>query len=264
MAREPLVHFLIAGALLFAAYAWLNRGADDLAGSAERTVRITANEVEWLKQTWARQWQRPPSDDELKGLVAGYLKETLLAREARARRGSMRTTRSCAGALRRRWSSWCRTRRNWPSRAKKSCAGCTTRSARFQSSARITFTHVYFNRDRRGARAQADARAALQRLAKAETNATGPGESAGGASVHRGPRLDPIGDRFLAQYDFHGRRRAGGGGRARAGVCASGFRSRCRNVAGADRVGLRPASGADCRGRRPRSRSSLRQPGARC
>jgi hypothetical protein len=47
-------------------------------------VRITANEVEWLKQTWARQWQRPPSDEELMGLVAGYLKETLLAREARA------------------------------------------------------------------------------------------------------------------------------------------------------------------------------------
>jgi hypothetical protein len=51
------VHFLIAGAMLFAICAWLNGGADEGAGSAERTVRITANEVEWLKQTWAHQWR---------------------------------------------------------------------------------------------------------------------------------------------------------------------------------------------------------------
>ncbi len=30
--REPLVHFLFAGALLFAAYAWLNCGSDGLPG----------------------------------------------------------------------------------------------------------------------------------------------------------------------------------------------------------------------------------------
>ncbi|MEZ5446911.1 MAG: peptidylprolyl isomerase [Gammaproteobacteria bacterium] len=77
--REPLMHFLVAGGLLFAAYAWLDRdGADEA-----RVVRITQAEVDWLRETWARQWQRPPSDDELRGIVAEYLKEGLLAREAR-------------------------------------------------------------------------------------------------------------------------------------------------------------------------------------
>jgi parvulin-like peptidyl-prolyl isomerase len=38
--------------------------------------------VNWLQETWARQWQRPPSEQDLRGLVADYLKEELLAREA--------------------------------------------------------------------------------------------------------------------------------------------------------------------------------------
>lgn len=76
--HEPLVHFLVAGALLFAAYAWLNRGKAD----EPRVVRITAAEVNWLKETWARQWQRSPAEAELRDLVTGHLKETLLAREA--------------------------------------------------------------------------------------------------------------------------------------------------------------------------------------
>lgn len=76
---EPLLHFLLAGGLLFATYAWLNRGGAD----EPRVVHITAAEVTWLKESWTRQWQRPPSEQELRGLVTDYLKEELLAREAK-------------------------------------------------------------------------------------------------------------------------------------------------------------------------------------
>ena len=77
--KEPLVHFLIVGGLIFAGYTWL-----DLAPAHEpRMVRVTSAEVSWLKETWTRQWQRPPDDQELRGLVTDYLKEKLLAHEAR-------------------------------------------------------------------------------------------------------------------------------------------------------------------------------------
>ena len=79
--KEPLLHFLVAGGVLFGAYAWLNHGAPE---NSAGVVRITASEVAWLKETWARQWQRAPDDRELQGLVADYLREELLAREARA------------------------------------------------------------------------------------------------------------------------------------------------------------------------------------
>jgi parvulin-like peptidyl-prolyl cis-trans isomerase-like protein len=78
--KEPLLHFVLAGAILFGAYAWIHRG--NTAKSPE-AIHITAGDVAWLKETWARQWLRQPSDDELKGLLADYLREELLAREAR-------------------------------------------------------------------------------------------------------------------------------------------------------------------------------------
>jgi len=45
---------------------------------------MTAADAEWLKTMWTRQWRRPPTDEELTGLVADHLKEEVLAREARA------------------------------------------------------------------------------------------------------------------------------------------------------------------------------------
>lgn len=76
--KEPLVHFLLIGALLFFGYGLFNREPE----AGTRTVQITTAEANWLKETWVRQWHRPPSEEEFQGLLAGYLKETLLAREA--------------------------------------------------------------------------------------------------------------------------------------------------------------------------------------
>ncbi len=78
--REPLLHFFIAGAALFALYGWLDDGQTR---EGERVVRITAAQIEWLKDSWARQRQGPPSEDELEALIAGYVKEELLAHEAK-------------------------------------------------------------------------------------------------------------------------------------------------------------------------------------
>ena len=58
--REPLLHFVVAGALLFGAYAWLNPG-DIGAGGAARTVRIGDSEIAWLTETWMGRMQRQPT-----------------------------------------------------------------------------------------------------------------------------------------------------------------------------------------------------------
>lgn len=76
--KDPLFHFILAGALLFGAYATLHRESKE----SPHVVQLTTQEVDWLKETWALQWQRPPSEEELRVLVANYLQETLLAREA--------------------------------------------------------------------------------------------------------------------------------------------------------------------------------------
>ena len=75
--REPLVHFLLLGALLFGWSAW--QGGD--AAGSNRIV-VTPGVVATLAAGFSRTWQRPPSDIELKGLIDEHVKQEIAAREA--------------------------------------------------------------------------------------------------------------------------------------------------------------------------------------
>lgn len=182
--KEPLLHFLCAGGLLFAAYLWLNPQPVDSSETSAHTVRVTAGEVEWLERTWTRQWQRPPSEDELKGLLAGYLKEKLLAREARELGLDDNDT-----VVRRRLAQ--KVEFVVQDTAQAVAPGeeelrrvYAEHRERFVEPARISFTHVYFDRARRGA--ETEARAVLARLSLAD----GP------------PAGADLGDRLLVPQDF--------------------------------------------------------------
>jgi parvulin-like peptidyl-prolyl isomerase len=138
--KEPLLHFLVAGGLLFAAYAWLNRGG----GAAPDAVRITAAEVHWLQAMWARQWQRPPNEQELRGLLADYMKEVLLAREARALGLDDNDT-----VVRRRLAQKLEflvqdTARFAEPREDELRQLYDASQARYRTPARLSFTHLYF------------------------------------------------------------------------------------------------------------------------
>ena len=77
---EPLLHFIVAGGVIFAIYGIVARNETD----DPQVVHVTAAELNWLKESWARQWNRTPSEAEFAGVVADYLKEVMLAREAQA------------------------------------------------------------------------------------------------------------------------------------------------------------------------------------
>jgi hypothetical protein len=79
--KEPLLHFLVIGAVLFGAYAWLNRGGNT-PGAPQ--VPVAESDVKWLKDNFALEHQREPTQDELRGLVRDLVKEDLFAREAQA------------------------------------------------------------------------------------------------------------------------------------------------------------------------------------
>jgi parvulin-like peptidyl-prolyl isomerase len=78
--KEPLAHFVVLGALLFAGYGLLNRG--DKPGPGR--IVVTQGRIENLRATFSRVWQRPPSPAELHGLIQNYIREEVLAREAMA------------------------------------------------------------------------------------------------------------------------------------------------------------------------------------
>ncbi|MEP0069929.1 peptidylprolyl isomerase [Pyruvatibacter sp.] len=75
--REPLVHFLLAGAFIFALYAWV--GDDD---QESGRIVVSLEQVEQLALVWQRTWNRPPTDEELQGLVRNYIKDEVYYREA--------------------------------------------------------------------------------------------------------------------------------------------------------------------------------------
>jgi peptidyl-prolyl cis-trans isomerase C len=76
--REPLVHFLIAGAAIFAFYAW--RG--DAVDAGDRQIIVREAQVQRLANIWSQTWQRPPNANELDGLIRDYIKEEVYYREA--------------------------------------------------------------------------------------------------------------------------------------------------------------------------------------
>ena len=78
--REPLVHFLALGAVLFGI--GILRG--DAAGPTSDRIEITPGVTERLLEGFRRTWQRPPTEDEFRGLMEDYLKEEVLYREALA------------------------------------------------------------------------------------------------------------------------------------------------------------------------------------
>ena len=78
--REPLVHFLALGAILFLFFAWKGGGS----GPGSTRITITPGLVDHLASGFARTWQRPPTQAELKGLIDEHVKEEIAAREATA------------------------------------------------------------------------------------------------------------------------------------------------------------------------------------
>ena len=81
IAREPLLHFLLAGAAIFVVYGLVAR--PDV---ASRSIVVDRAEIARLAERFRTQWQRPPSDDELRDLIDQHVDEEVLYREALALR----------------------------------------------------------------------------------------------------------------------------------------------------------------------------------
>jgi len=78
--REPMVHFLVVGAAIFVLYARV--GGDAAAPSSRDRIVVTEGRIQQLGQIFHKTWQRPPTAQELRGLIDSYVKEEVYYREA--------------------------------------------------------------------------------------------------------------------------------------------------------------------------------------
>ena len=77
---EPLVHFLLIGALLFVGFSVLQ--SDDQ--TMDTTIVVTDSDIKIIKADFERTWQRPPRDGELEGLIEEKIREEIAYREGLA------------------------------------------------------------------------------------------------------------------------------------------------------------------------------------
>ena len=161
--REPLLHVVLIGLALFVIYYALNPSAGQRQDS--NRIAITADDLAQIRLAWMAQWQRPPTPEEMRNLLDGKIREEVLFREAMAlgldkddtivkRRLAQKTefVMEDASALRepaddelRRWFA--------------------QNAQRFATPSLVTFRHLYFSPDLRGARARDDATEVLRKLA---------------------------------------------------------------------------------------------------
>ncbi len=163
--REPLTRFFAAGAALFVLYALVgNRAPTD-----DRHIVIDRYELEALAALWQAQWRRPPTRDELTRLVVDRVREEVLYREALALNldeNDVLVRRRLAEKLEMALNDVAATAE--PS-ADELRGYFESHASRYVEPARLTLTHRFFSRDRRGDSAEADARAALEALAAGGT-----------------------------------------------------------------------------------------------
>jgi len=183
--REPLVHFALLGSLLFGIYAWVDseqvRPVDEIV--------VTEGQIEQLVVGFSRTWQRPPTQEELRGLIEDRIREEVLYREALAM-GLDRDDTIVRRRMRQKLEFLTGDLASELTVPTEDDLGAylNQRADTYRTEPKVSFEHISFSHDRRGESGKADAAAALVEL-----------NVKNGAAL----ALDALGDATLLPVDFH-------------------------------------------------------------
>jgi PPIC-type PPIASE domain len=180
--REPLLHFTLLGAAVFAAYGLVSKPGS---GEPGRIV-VTQGHVESMAVGFTRTWQRPPSSEELEGLIRDRVREEVYCREAMAL-GLDKDDTIIRRRLRQKMEFLTDdlVAHAQPTDAELN-AYLTAHPDAFRVQRLFTFSHVYLNPDKHGEHLARDTAALLAHL-----------EEAGGRAD-----VSSLGDAFLLDQTF--------------------------------------------------------------
>lgn len=159
LAKEPLIHFLIVGVAIFIIDGLFNEPGPD-----ESEIIVTAGEIESMAEIFQRTWQRPPTANELSGVIEDRIREEIFYREALALGLDKDDT-----IIRRRLRQKIQfltddlLLREVPDDSVLQ-AYLDENLNTYRAESQISFEQLYFSTDRRGAEAETAALAALELL----------------------------------------------------------------------------------------------------
>lgn len=144
--RQPLLQFLVLGLILFGLYTVFGQKQE----TESKEIVISSQQVEFLASMWEKQWRRPPTPQELEGLIQSFIREEVLYREALAMgldRDDMVVRRRLAQKIE-------FLAQDLATQGEPGAAELRTffeeNAEDFEVPATLTFTHVYLNLDQRG------------------------------------------------------------------------------------------------------------------
>jgi peptidyl-prolyl cis-trans isomerase C len=161
--REPLLHFLLLGLVLFGAYAYSQRGRGGVESSKQ--IALSLDDLRTMDMYFESQWHRQPTPAEFQAMVEDKVREEVLYREALAMSLDKDDT-----IVKRRMAQKMQflaedvAAAHEPSTAELK-SWFEKNSNKFALPSRYSFRHLYFSPDKRGKDAQADAAQALSKIA---------------------------------------------------------------------------------------------------
>lgn len=191
LAREPLLHFLVAGAALFGLHHALARGD----GGAEGAARIVVDRGvrAELADAIAHRYGRPATEAEVDAAIDAWIDEEVLYREALERgldQGDPRVRALVASTM----DSVIGAALHVPEPTEAELrAAFDADPSRWAREARIDFTHVFVNGQDEAARARIDELAA--QLANGASPA-GLGDTFSGGRRYRGRRVEDLAEQL--------------------------------------------------------------------
>lgn len=159
--REPLLHFMVLGAVLFVGYAYLK---PDTKAESSYEIALTLEELAQLQMLYEAQWRRSPTPEEFSAMVENKVRQEVLYREALAmgldkndeivKRRMAQKMQFIAEDLAAAQEPGTEELRAW----------YAENSDKFSMPKRLSFRHLYFSPDSRGAQAYDDAVSSLAKL----------------------------------------------------------------------------------------------------
>ncbi|MBO6508878.1 MAG: peptidyl-prolyl cis-trans isomerase [Roseibium sp.] len=80
--RQPLLHFLVLGALIFVYYGAVAPSDPEPGGDPSSEIAVTSLQLDRLNTEFEAIWQRAPTTDEQQKLIDNFIREEVLVREA--------------------------------------------------------------------------------------------------------------------------------------------------------------------------------------
>jgi peptidyl-prolyl cis-trans isomerase C len=198
--KDPLLHFVLIGAAIFGLYSLT---AQESSAERSNVITVTQADIDQLKLLWQKQWQTPPSAQQLHDLVENHIREQVFYREALAMGLDKDDT-----IVRRRLMQKMEFLVADVSLPKEPDAAALQKFyedhiASYREPAHLSFSQIYFSKDKRGQQAEQDARAALETLQKAGADssvAADYGDRIMLESTFRDRSIDDIGRDFGEKF----------------------------------------------------------------